>query len=41
MFAEISEKSDKKQVRQEWTGDTVVGQSEYTLPKLNTTTSFP
>lgn len=41
LFSEISEKTDKKLTWQQWTADTVAGQSEYSLPKLNTTTSEP
>jgi len=41
LFSEIAEKTDKKLTWQEWKADTVSGQSEYTLPVINTGTETP
>jgi len=41
LFSEIAEKTDKKLTWQEWKADIVAGQSEYTLPILDTGTSEP
>lgn len=40
IFSSIAE-TDKKLVWQQWTADTVAGQTEYTLPKENAASDFP